>query len=53
MIVRENDNIVDNLEASMMQFPDELRIYPDDACLHSLHQILASKQANPVQVQYI
>ena len=24
MIVRENDNIVDNLEASMMQFPDEL-----------------------------
>jgi hypothetical protein len=24
VIVRENDNIVDNLEASMMQFPDEL-----------------------------
>ena len=24
MIVRENDNIVDNLEASMMQFPDGL-----------------------------
>ena len=38
--------------ACLMQFPEELRIYPDDACLHSLHQILASKQANPVQVQY-
>lgn len=24
MIIRENDNIVDQLEASMMQFPDEL-----------------------------
>ena len=39
--------------ACLMQFPEELRIYPDDACLHSLHQILASKQANPVQVQYL
>ena len=38
--------------ACLMQFPEELRVYPDDACLHSLHQILASKQANPVQVQY-
>jgi len=38
--------------ACLMQFPEELRIYPDDACLHSLHQILGSKQANPVQVQY-
>jgi DNA polymerase-3 subunit alpha len=38
--------------ACLMQFPEELRIYPDDACLHSLQQILASKQANPVQVQY-
>ena len=38
--------------ACLMQFPEELRIYPDDACLHSLHQILASKQVNSVQVQY-
>jgi DNA polymerase-3 subunit alpha len=38
--------------ACLMQFPEELRIYPDDACLHSLGQILASKQHNPVQVQY-
>ena len=30
----------------------ELRIYPDDACLHSLNQLLASKQKDPVQVQY-
>ena len=42
----------------LMQFPDELRIYPDDACLQSLNQILASKQASPaqsnvVQVQYL
>jgi DNA polymerase-3 subunit alpha len=36
-----------------MQFPDELRIYPDDACLHGLNQILAAKQANTVQVQYL
>jgi DNA polymerase-3 subunit alpha len=38
--------------ACLMQFPEDLRIYPDDACLHSLQQILISKQANPVQVQY-
>ncbi len=38
--------------ACLMQFPEELRIYPDDACLHSLGQILASKQNNSVQVQY-
>ena len=38
--------------ACLMQFPEELRIYPDDACLHSLGQILASKQHNSVQVQY-
>ena len=38
--------------ACLMQFPEELRIYPDDACLHSLNQILASKQKDPVQVQY-
>ena len=38
--------------ACLMQFPEDLRIYPDDACLHSLGQILASKQSNPVQVQY-
>jgi DNA polymerase-3 subunit alpha len=38
--------------ACLMQFPEELRIYPDDACLHSLHQILAAKQPNIVQVQY-
>jgi DNA polymerase-3 subunit alpha len=38
--------------ACLMQFPEELRIYPDDACLHSLHQILAAKQLNTVQVQY-
>ena len=39
--------------ACLMQFPEELRIYPDDACLHSLGQILASKQHNSVQVQYL
>ena len=38
--------------ACLMQFPEDLRIYPDDACLHSLSQILASKQNNSVQVQY-
>ena len=38
--------------ACLMQFPEELRIYPDDACLHSLNQILAAKQSNTVQVQY-
>lgn len=38
--------------ACLMQFPEDLRIYPDDACLHGLSQILASKQNNPVQVQY-
>ena len=38
--------------ACLMQFPEELRIYPDDACLHSLNQILASKQKDPVQIQY-
>ena len=36
----------------LMQFPEELRIYPDDACLHGLHQILAAKRSNSVQVQY-
>jgi len=38
--------------ACLMQFPEELRIYPDDACLHSLNQLLASKQKDSVQVQY-
>ncbi|MBU3637465.1 DNA polymerase III subunit alpha [Polynucleobacter sp. es-MAR-4] len=38
--------------ACLMQFPEELRIYPDDACLHGLNQILAAKQSNTVQVQY-
>ena len=38
--------------ACLMQFPEELRIYPDDACLHSLNQLLSSKQKDPVQVQY-
>ncbi len=38
--------------ACLMQFPEEMRIYPDDACLHSLHQLLASKQSNAVEVQY-
>jgi DNA polymerase-3 subunit alpha len=38
--------------ACLMQFPEEMRIYPDDACLHSLHQLLATKQSNAVEVQY-
>jgi len=38
--------------ACLMQFPEEMRIYPDDACLHSLNQLLASKQKDPVLVQY-
>ena len=41
----------------LVQFPDEMRLYPDDNCLRNLHQILGSKagtniQANPVEVQY-
>ncbi len=39
--------------ACLMQFPEELRIYPDDACLHSLNQILSAKQPNSAQVQYL
>ncbi|MEY3485877.1 MAG: hypothetical protein RLZZ586_1607, partial [Pseudomonadota bacterium] len=43
--------------ACLVQFPDEMRLYPDDNCLRNLHQILGSKagtniQANPVEVQY-
>jgi DNA polymerase-3 subunit alpha len=38
--------------ACLVQFPDELRLYPDDACLHSLHQLLATNQEDPVVVQY-
>jgi DNA polymerase-3 subunit alpha len=38
--------------ACLVQFPDEMRIYPDDACLHSLNQLLGVKQKDPVQVQY-
>jgi len=38
--------------ACLVQFPDELRLYPDDACLHSLHQLLATTQTDPVVVQY-
>jgi DNA polymerase-3 subunit alpha len=38
--------------ACLMQFPEELRIYPDDACLHSLNQILTARQSSTVQVQY-
>jgi DNA polymerase-3 subunit alpha len=43
--------------ACLVQFPDEMRLYPDDNCLRNLYQILGSKagtniQANPVEVQY-
>jgi len=38
--------------ACIVQFPDDLRLYPDDACLHSLHQLLATSQVDPVAVQY-
>ena len=38
--------------ACLMQFPEEMRIYPDDACLHGLNQLLASKQKDSVQIQY-
>lgn len=38
--------------ACLVQFPEEMRIYPDDACLHSLNQLLTSKQSNSVEVQY-
>jgi DNA polymerase-3 subunit alpha len=38
--------------ACLVQFPDDLRLYPDDACLHSLHQLLATSQTDPVAVQY-
>ena len=39
--------------ACLVQFPDEMRLYPDDNCLFSLQQLLASKQSNPVVVQYV
>jgi len=39
-----------------MQFPEDMRVYPDDACLHGLNQLLSSKQAairtTAVEVQY-
>ena len=42
--------------ACLMQFPEELRVYPDDACLHGLNQILSHKQStlrtSAVEVQY-
>lgn len=43
--------------ACLVQFPDDMRLYPDDNCLRNLHQILGSKsgdgpQTNPVEVQY-
>lgn len=38
--------------ACLVQFPEEMRIYPDDACLHSLNQLLTSKQNHSVEVQY-
>ncbi|WP_114662014.1 DNA polymerase III subunit alpha [Polynucleobacter necessarius] len=38
--------------ACLIQFPEEMRIYPDNACLHSLTQLLASKQKDSVQIQY-
>ena len=39
--------------ACLVQFPDELRLYPDDNCLHGLQQLLSTKQSNPVIVQYL
>jgi DNA polymerase-3 subunit alpha len=44
--------VTTNGGACLMQFPDEMRIYPDDACLHSLTQLLATKQKDSVQIQY-
>jgi DNA polymerase-3 subunit alpha len=44
--------VTTNGGACLMQFPEEMRIYPDDACLHSLNQLLGSKQKDSVQIQY-
>lgn len=38
--------------ACLVQFPDDLRLYPDDACLRTLQQILSDKSNTPVEVQY-
>jgi DNA polymerase-3 subunit alpha len=43
--------------ACLVQFPDDIRLYPDDNCLRNLHQILGNKSGfnspmSPVEVQY-
>lgn len=41
--------------ACLVQFPEDVRLYPDDNCLRNLHQILGSKTGsspNPVEIQY-
>ena len=43
--------------ACLVQFPDEMRLYPDDNCLRNLHQILGNKSGfnspiNLVEIQY-
>jgi DNA polymerase-3 subunit alpha len=43
--------------ACLVQFPDEMRLYPDDNCLRNLHQILGNKSGfnSPitlVEIQY-
>ena len=41
--------------ACLVQFPEDVRLYPDDNCLRNLHQILGGKTAsspNPVEIQY-
>jgi DNA polymerase-3 subunit alpha len=39
----------------MVQFPEDVRLYPDDNCLRNLQQILGSQSGtnpNPVEIQY-
>ena len=41
--------------ACLVQFPEDVRLYPDDNCLRNLHQILGGKTGsspNPVEIQY-
>ncbi|MEY2889552.1 MAG: hypothetical protein RIQ30_1150, partial [Pseudomonadota bacterium] len=41
--------------ACMVQFPEDVRLYPDDNCLRNLQQILGSQSGtnpNPVEIQY-
>ena len=41
--------------ACLVQFPEDLRLYPDDNCIRNLHQILGNKlgtNSSAVEIQY-